>query len=81
MFYLDHKGDLKKAAEWMDAAIAAQPKGFFLVYRKALIQSAAGDKAGALVTAQASLAAAKQAGGAIGAEYTKLNETLIASLK
>ena len=81
MFYLDHKVDLKKAAEWMDAAIAAQPKGFFLVYRKALIQSAAGDKAGALVTAQASLAAAKQAGGAIGAEYTKLNENLIASLK
>jgi hypothetical protein len=81
MFYLDHKIDLKKAATWMDAAIAAQPNAFFLVYRKGLIQAAAGDKAGALASAQASLAAAQKAGGAIGEEYTGLNQKLIASLK
>lgn len=81
MFYLDHKLDLKKAAQWMDAAIAAQPDAFYLVYRKGLIQAAAGDKAGALATAQASLAAATKAGGPIGEEYVGLNQKLIASLK
>ena len=81
MFYLDHKIDLKKAAQWMDAAIAAQPDAFYLVYRKGLIQAAAGDKAGALATAQASLAAATKAGGPIGEEYVGLNQKLIASLK
>jgi hypothetical protein len=54
MFYLDHKIDLKKAAAWMDEAIKAQPNAFFLVYRKGLIQAAAGDKAGALASAEAS---------------------------
>jgi hypothetical protein len=81
MFYLDNKIDLKKAAQWMDAAIAAQPDAFYLVYRKGLIQAAAGDKAGALATAQASLAAATKAGGPIGEEYVGLNQKLIASLK
>ena len=81
MFYLDNKLDLKKAAQWMDAAIAAQPDAFYLVYRKGLIQAAAGDKAGALATAQASLAAAQKAGGPIGEEYASLNQKLIASLK
>ena len=81
MFYLDNKLDLKKAAQWMDAAIAAQPDAFYLVYRKGLIQAAAGDKAGALATAQASLAAATKAGGPIGEEYVGLNQKLIASLK
>lgn len=81
MFYLDNKLDLKKAAQWMDAAIAAQPDAFYLVYRKGLIQAAAGDKAGALATAQASLAAAQKAGGPIGEEYVGLNQKLIASLK
>ena len=81
MFYLDHKIDLKKAAQWMDAAIAAQPEAFYLVYRKGLVQAAAGDKAGALASAQASLAAAQKAGGPIGEEYASLNQKLIASLK
>ncbi len=81
MFYLDHGLDLKKAAAWIDAAIAAQPTATHLIFRKARILAAAGDKAGAIAAAEASLAAAKKAGGSIGAEYTKLNEDLIASLK
>ncbi|MCX6938437.1 MAG: DUF2911 domain-containing protein [Verrucomicrobia bacterium] len=81
MFYLDHGLDLTKAAAWMDAAIAAQPGATHLIYRKALVLAAAGDKAGAITTAKASIEAAKKAGGPIGDEYTKLNEELIASLR
>lgn len=81
MFYLDHQLDLKKALSWMDAAIAANPDAFYFVYRKAKVQAAMGDKAGALATAKASIEGANKAGGAIKDEYVRLNEALIASLK
>lgn len=81
MFYLDHGLDLTKAAAWIDAAIAKQPSAFYLVYRKAKILAAAGDKVGALAAAQASLEAALKAKNSIGEEYAKLNQDLIASLK
>ncbi|MBC7365764.1 MAG: DUF2911 domain-containing protein [Undibacterium sp.] len=81
IFYLDNKLDLKKAAQWMDAAIAAQPDAFYLFYRKGLILAAAGDKAGARAAAEASLAAAQKAKGPIGEEYTGLNQKFLASLK
>ena len=82
MFYYDHQLDLKKAVAWMDAAITEQPAAFYLVYRKALIQAKAGDKAGALTTAQASLeGAAKAPSPALKDEYTRLNNELIASLR
>ncbi len=81
MFYLEQGLDLAKAAAWMDAAVAAQPDAFFLVYRQARIRAAAGDKSGALAAAEASLAAAKKVGGPLGEEYTQLNQDLIASLK
>lgn len=81
MFYLEHNLDLKKAAAWMDAAIAAEPNAFYYVYRKAKVLAAMGDKAGALAAAKASLEGANKAGGSIKDEYTRLNEALIASLK
>jgi hypothetical protein len=82
MFYLDHNLDLTKALAWMDAAIAAQPDAFYLVYRKALIQAKAGDKAGAIATAKASMeAAAKSPMPSLRDEYVHLNEALIARLK
>ena len=81
MFYLDHNLDLKKAAAWMEAAIAAQPDAFYLVYRLAKVQAAAGDKAAALATAKKSIEGASKASGAIKDEYIRLNEMLIASLK
>ena len=81
MFYLDHNLDLKKAAAWMDAAIAAQPDAFYLVYRKALILAKAGDKAGAIATARDSIEGANKAGGAVKDEYIHLNEVLIDSLR
>ena len=80
MFYLEHNLDLKKAAAWMDAAIAADPKAFYLMYRKGLILEKMGDKAGALAAAQASLDLAAKASGSIKEEYTRLNEALIARL-
>lgn len=81
MFYLDHHLDLKKALAWMDAAIAAQPKGYYLIYRKAKVQAAMGDKAGAIATANQSIAMAKADPSPAGPEYVNLNEMLIASLK
>ncbi|HVZ63945.1 MAG TPA: DUF2911 domain-containing protein [Lacunisphaera sp.] len=82
MFYLDNNLDLQKAIQWMDAAIAAQPDAFYLVYRKALIQAKAGDKAGAIATATASKeAAAKNPNPSLRDEYIHLNDALIESLK
>jgi Protein of unknown function (DUF2911) len=81
MFYLDHGLDLKKAATWMDAAIASQPDAFYLVYRKALILEKIGDKAGAIATATASLEAASKDKGAIKDEYVGLNQALLARLR
>ena len=81
MYYLDNNLDLKKAAQWMDAAIAEQPEAFYFVYRKAKVLAKMGDKAGALAAAKASLAGAAKASGEIKDEYTRLNHDLIASLK
>jgi hypothetical protein len=82
MFYLDNNFDLKKAATWMDAAIAAQPDAFFLVYRKGLILEKLGDKAGALAAAKASLAGAEKAPSPLlKEEYVRRNNELIARLK
>jgi len=82
MYYLENGLDLKKAATWMDAAIAAQPDAFYLVYRKALILEKLGDKAGAIATAQKSLEAAKLAPSpALKEEYLGLNQAILDRLK
>lgn len=80
MFYLDHNLDLKKAAEWMDAAIAEQPDAFFMYYHKARLHAKMGDKAGALAAAQKSIELAAKNEGAVKSEYTRLNEQLISTL-
>ena len=82
MFYLAHNLDLKKAVAWMDAAIAAQPDAYYYIYRKAQVQAAMGDKAGAIATANHSIELARaESNAASKDEYTRLNEALIASLK
>ncbi|MSU24339.1 MAG: DUF2911 domain-containing protein [Opitutus sp.] len=82
MFYLDHKLDLKKALAWMDAAIAARPTAYFYIYRKAKVQAAMGDTAGAAATARKSIELAKaDKPGPLQSEYVRLNEALLASLK
>lgn len=81
MFYLDHNLDLTKALAWMNAAAAAQPKSFSTLYRKAKVQAAMGDNAGARTTATQAIAFAKEDKSPAGAEYVRLNETLIQGLK
>ncbi|MEY4939561.1 MAG: hypothetical protein RIQ93_1296 [Verrucomicrobiota bacterium] len=82
MFYYENGGDLKKAAEWIDAAIKEQPAAFYMVYRKGLILAKMGNKAGALAAAKASReAAARSDTPSLGNEYVRLNDALIASLK
>lgn len=81
MFYYEHDLDLALATDWIEAAVMEQPDALWIVYRKGLILAKSGDKAGALAAANESLAMAKKAGGELGAEYTRLNEALIASLK
>ena len=81
MFYYEQNLDLKQALTWIDTAIQEQPEAMWMIYRKGLIQAKAGDKAGALDSAKKSLEMASKAGGAIGSEYKRLSESLIASLK
>jgi hypothetical protein len=81
MFYEDHGLDLKQAIAWMDAAIAEQPDAFYLYYHKAKIQAKAGDKAGALASAQKSMEMAAQDKTVAKAEYTRLNQAVIDGLK
>lgn len=81
MFYRDHDLDLKQALAWIDAAIAEQPKAFYLFYHKARILAKMGDKAGALATARQSIELAANEHGPAKDEYTRLNEALIASLQ
>ena len=81
MFYLEHGLDLTKAAAWIDAAIAENPKAFYFNYHKGRILAKKGDKAGAIAAAQKTIEAANQAGGPIKDEYVRLSEALIASLR
>jgi hypothetical protein len=81
MYYLANGLDSRKAALWMDAAIAAAPDAFYLYYRKALILEKMGDKAGAIAAAQKSFEGANKATGPLKDEYVDLNQALIARLK
>ena len=81
MYYFENNIDLKKAAAWMDAAIAAQPDQMWMIYRKGLIHAKMGDNAGARAAAMKSLELAAKAGGSLGEEYTALNNALLARLK
>ena len=80
MFYLDHNLDLKKAAGWMDAALAEQPNAFWLFYHKARLLAKMGDKTGAIAAAKSSIDLVAKSTGPEKDEYTRLNEALIASL-
>ena len=81
-FYYENDLDVKQAATWMAEAVKERPDApVWMVHRQALIQAKAGDKAAALASANKSLELAAKAGGAQGAEYKRLNEELIASLK
>ena len=77
MFYYDHGQDLKKASEWIDAAIK-QREAHYIVHLKAKILAKLGDKEGAIAAAKRSselAVKAKDTG------YVKMNDDLISGLK
>jgi hypothetical protein len=78
MFYYDQGLDLKKARTWVESATKGDKPPFFMLHGKAKILAKLGDKEGAITAAKQSMAAAE---GAARAEYVRLNEALIASLK
>ena len=81
MFYYENDLDIARAKEWIEAAANKQPDAVWIVYRKGLILKKAGDKEGALAAARRALELAAKADGELKAEYTRLSENLIASLK
>ncbi len=78
VYYLENGKDLKQAQEWINKAADANPSAFWILYQKARIQKANGDKAGALVSSTSSLEGAKKAGNR---DYQKMNEELQKALK
>lgn len=78
VYYLETGKDLNKALEWVNKAADGMGNPFWVTYQKAKIQKGLGDKAGAIASANASLAAAKQANNR---DYQMMNEDLIKSLK
>lgn len=81
MFFYENDLDLTLARQWIDAAVTQQPDAVWIVYRKGLILKKAGDKDGAMAAARQALDLAAKAQGELKAEYTRLSENLIASLK
>lgn len=81
MFYFDHGLDLQKAKTWAEEATKGDKPLFYMLHGKARILAKLGDKAGAKDAAAKSIAAAQGAGGAAAAEYKRLNEALLATLK
>jgi hypothetical protein len=81
MFYFDHGLDLQKAKTWAEEATKGDKPLFYMLHGKARILAKLGDKAGAKDAAAKSIAAAQAAGGAAAAEYKRLNEALLATLK
>jgi hypothetical protein len=77
-FYYENGLDLNKARTWIEAATKGEKPPFYMVHWKAKILAKLGDKPGAIAAARQSIALAD---GAPKAEYVRLNEALIASLK
>ncbi|HTE31336.1 MAG TPA: DUF2911 domain-containing protein [Chryseolinea sp.] len=78
VYYLENGKDLKKALEWINIAAKEMPEAFWVLHQKARIQKAVGDKTGAIASANASTELAKKANNA---DYPKMNEELIKTLK
>ncbi|UIR56108.1 DUF2911 domain-containing protein [Sphingobacterium sp. SRCM116780] len=73
-FYLNNNLDLNKALSWANEAEKANPNVPYISYWKAKIQLKAGDKKGAIATAQKGVELAQKENNA---EYVKLNTQVI----
>jgi tetratricopeptide (TPR) repeat protein len=78
VYYFENGKDVKQALEWVNKAVDSNPTAYWMLYQKARIQKANGDKAGAMATSTASLAEAKKANNR---DYQKMNEELQKTLK
>jgi hypothetical protein len=74
IYYYNHDKDITKALEWISLRDKEQPNSFNVKYWKARIQLKAGDKAGAIATANEGL---KLAQDEKSPEYTRLNQEVI----
>ena len=81
MFYYENNLDMALAKDWIEAAARKEPDAVWIIYRKGLILKKAGDKEGAMAAAKQARELASKAPGELGAEYTRLSENLIASLR
>ncbi len=77
-YYYDNNKDLKVALEWVDKAIANNPKAYWVVLLKAKIQLKLNDKKNATLTANQVIALATEDKNA---DYVKMAEKLIADAK
>jgi len=77
-YYYDNNKDLAKASEWVDKAIATNPKAFWIVMLKAKIQAKQKDKKGAIASAEQVIALATEAKND---DYVAMAKKLIAENK
>lgn len=77
-YYYEADKDMSQALTWIDKAIDQNPEAYWVMHLKAKIQAKAGDKSGAINSANASSAMAKKAKND---DYVALNKKLIDSLK
>jgi hypothetical protein len=77
-YYLDTNKDLRQALEWITTAAAAQPDAYWVMYRKAQIQQALGDKKGAMESPMKSKAVAEKEKNM---DYVKMNDEVIKATK
>jgi len=77
-YYYEADKDMSQALTWVDKAIDQNPEAYWVMHLKAKIQAKAGDKSGAINSANASSAMAKKAQND---DYVALNKKLIDSLK
>jgi hypothetical protein len=80
-FYYDHDLDLKKALEWVNAALESNSRlAYELLHLKAQILAKQGDKEGAIAAAKESIELATKAEGP-GSSFIWMNQKLISSLQ
>ncbi len=77
VYYLQEGKDIAKAKKWIDKAVdmTKDKPRFWYLRQQSLIHAKAGDKAGAVKAAKASLAGAEKAGNA---DYVKMNKESLA---
>lgn len=77
-YYLENGKDLNKSLEWINKAVASNPKAYWNLHTKAKIQYAMKDYNGAMATSMESWTVAKEGGDEA---YMKNNEKLQAEIK